>query len=130
LSRFSGFLLLVLVALVGFQTWQMLQFRTELQKAAGAAREAVAAVTESHPAPAKADVKQARARLMDAAKAADKGDVNAARKATREAYGLLDPGGAARLDAQPVLKDIEKTRKLVEEKLKLLYRPAKEEKKK
>lgn len=125
MSRLPGLLVLVLVALVAFQTWQTLQLRRDLAgrgvpllsvRGSGSAGK----VTQ-------ADLKIAGRKFSAAAQAARRGDAAAARSAGDQACALIEPGGTVPVDIRPLEKELAQTREFLEQQLHGLYRPANKE---
>lgn len=120
MPKFTTLLLLVLSVLAALQLMQTQELRKEVRalKAQLAAQKA---------APADDAMKAAGARLQQAAKAAASGNLREAGKAAGEAVKLLD-----RFQQKPAARDLQKTleatRDYLNQMIKGVYRPNKEDK--
>lgn len=120
MPKFSSFLVLVLTALLGFQTWQTWQLRQEVSGLAAAIKNAERAA-EDRPL-SKGELKDVGALLSEAARAASSGDLEAARQTASQAYALLESGQDS-LNSERLMKELDKTREFIDRQLKNLYQP-------
>lgn len=103
LRLISLLLAAVLVAGIGYQTWQTAQMRKEIRLLSRQI------AVESAPVAARVDnaaLSEAGETLEQAAKAARQGDLARARSLARSGYLMLDPDSRVALDAAPLLREL------------------------